>query len=179
LKASDLPLATAKIFPLIETGLGHPKEILLPILELIKAQVEELRNAIAELEIRIIGSSLLIVYEGHGDAAQEILKNMETLSTTRQDGDQEKEDAEIADEEEIEVEYEDEDEGDEGDISGDIEDEDDEGGDLPLLPCAVKLIDFGHTRLKPGEGADTSVLLGLDTVLKLIDGRIEEISGVS
>ena len=39
----------------------------------------------------------------------------------------------------------------------------------------VKLIDFAHTRLAPGEGPDSGVLLGLDTTLKLVDGRIAQV----
>lgn len=44
-------------------------------------------------------------------------------------------------------------------------------------PCVVKLIDFAHARLTPGEGPDMGVLQGIDTMLKLLDGRIMEVGG--
>ena len=45
-------------------------------------------------------------------------------------------------------------------------------------PFAVKLIDFAHTRLVSGEGPDEGVLKGLDTTLKLLAGRIEEVEAL-
>ena len=55
-------------------------------------------------------------------------------------------------------------------------DEDDESDSIrPGPPFVVKLIDFAHTRLAPGEGPDQSVLLGMDTILKLLDVRLGEI----
>lgn len=57
------------------------------------------------------------------------------------------------------------------------EDEDDDDDDRPGPPFAVRIIDFAHTRLAPGEGRDEGVLLGLDTVLRLLDARIAQIEG--
>ncbi|EDR10794.1 uncharacterized protein LACBIDRAFT_315595 [Laccaria bicolor S238N-H82] len=57
------------------------------------------------------------------------------------------------------------------------EDEDDDDDDRPGPPFVVKIIDFAHTRLAPGEGRDEGVLLGLDTVLRLLDARIAQIEG--
>ena len=42
-------------------------------------------------------------------------------------------------------------------------------------PCVVKLIDFAHARMVPGQGPDEGVLKGVDTVLSLLDGRITQI----
>lgn len=61
---------------------------------------------------------------------------------------------------------------------GEIEDEDEEEEEettKPGPPCLVKLIDFAHTRVAPGEGPDEGTLLGMDTVIKLLDGRITQI----
>lgn len=63
----------------------------------------------------------------------------------------------------------------------DQEPEDDESSDdddeaakkKPGPPFAVKLIDFAHTRLTPGQGPDEGVLKGFDTVLSLLQGRID------
>ena len=54
---------------------------------------------------------------------------------------------------------------------------DGEDGEAELIepPYTVKLIDFAHTYVTPGEGPDESTLFGLDTVLQLLDGRIEQI----
>ena len=57
------------------------------------------------------------------------------------------------------------------------EDEDDDDDDQPGPPFVVKIIDFAHTRLAPGEGPDEGVLLGFDTVLRLLDARIAQIEG--
>ena len=59
-------------------------------------------------------------------------------------------------------------EGEESDSEGDEE------GNGP--PYMAKLIDFAHTRLAPGEGPDEGVLLGLDTILRLLNGRISQLS---
>ena len=42
-------------------------------------------------------------------------------------------------------------------------------------PYLVKLIDFAHTKVVPGIGPDEGVLKGVDTVLRLLDGRIEQV----
>jgi hypothetical protein len=39
----------------------------------------------------------------------------------------------------------------------------------------VKLIDFAHTKVVPGKGLDEGVLLGMDTILRLLDGRLSEL----
>jgi inositol-polyphosphate multikinase len=40
---------------------------------------------------------------------------------------------------------------------------------------AVKLIDFAHTKLEEGLGPDEGVVLGLDTAISLLEGRIKEV----
>jgi len=45
-------------------------------------------------------------------------------------------------------------------------------------PYVVKLIDFAHTRIKPGKGPDEGVLKGIDTTLSLLDSRIKEVEGL-
>ena len=67
---------------------------------------------------------------------------------------------------------------DEDEDSGDDESEDEESdkeNTKPGLPCLVRLIDYAHTKVVPGEGPDEGVLLGIDTTLKLLDGRIAQI----
>lgn len=40
----------------------------------------------------------------------------------------------------------------------------------------VSLIDFSHTRVMPGEGPDQGVLLGMDTLISLVDRRKQEVA---
>ncbi|KIJ96031.1 hypothetical protein K443DRAFT_682578 [Laccaria amethystina LaAM-08-1] len=67
------------------------------------------------------------------------------------------------------------DEGNEGEEEH--EDEDDDEDDRPGPPFVVKIIDFTHIRMAPGEGPDEGALLGFDTVLRLLDARIASIEG--
>lgn len=143
---AQLPEGIAKFFPVAkldaeapsEGTSGLPAPLLELILDAIQDEVKEIRDIIAELELRIVGGSLLIVYEGDAKRAQEGV--------------------DILDED-------------------DEEDEEDEDEDSQMpVPFVVKLIDFAHTRQAPGEGPDTGVLLGMDTVLKLLDGRLKEIA---
>jgi len=43
-----------------------------------------------------------------------------------------------------------------------------------VLPV-TELVDFAHTEAAAGEGPDEGVLLGMDTTLTLLDGRIVQI----
>ena len=44
-----------------------------------------------------------------------------------------------------------------------------------VLRVLVKRIDFAHTKPVAGEGPDERESLGLDTTLRLLDGRVSEI----
>jgi len=55
------------------------------------------------------------------------------------------------------------------------EDEEDEENTKPGPACLVKVIDFAHTKVVTGEGPDEGVLLGINTTLELLDGRISQI----
>ena len=149
LKSSDLPDGISHFFPVGQapsTSSGLPKQTLLPILHAIREDVADIREVFTTLEIRMIGGSLLIVYEADWARAEDGLQRLWL------------------------------DAGDEEGEEDDEEDEDDDD-DRPGPPFVVKIIDFAHTRLAPGEGPDEGVLLGLDTVLRLLDGRIAQIEG--
>jgi 1D-myo-inositol-tetrakisphosphate 5-kinase/inositol-polyphosphate multikinase len=156
--------------PGTETGeqldVGLPKTLLVPILRSIRKSVQEIRDLLSTMELRLVGSSLLIVYEGDWDRAelgvQWLAEQLASMSVEEDEG-----------REETYEDTEDEDiEGSEGDEESD-EDSSDEGSESPFV---VRLIDFAHTRLKPGQGADVGVLKGLDSLLGLLDGRIASIS---
>lgn len=144
---------------------GLPDTLLVPILRSIRKSVQELRDLLSSIELRMIGSSLLIVYEGDWDRAetgvQWLAKQPASISSGEDGGEEE----EIYEDMEMEGSEEDE-ESEEEDSS----DEESEG------PSVVRLIDFAHTRLKPGEGPDVGLLKGLDTLLSLLDGRIASLA---
>lgn len=147
---------------------GLPVSLLLPILRAIRRSVQELRDVLNSIELRLIGSSLLIVYEGdwdHAEVGVQWLANRPASVTGEEGGWKEEEVCEDAEGDTEEVEGS-EVESEEGD---DDDEEEDERSDCP---CVVRLIDFAHTRLKLGQGPDLGVLKGLDTLLDLLDGRI-------
>jgi 1D-myo-inositol-tetrakisphosphate 5-kinase/inositol-polyphosphate multikinase len=141
---------------------GLPDTLLVPILRSIRKSVQELRDLLSSIELRMISSSLLIVYEGDWDRAEtgvEWLAKQPASISSEEDGEEINEDAEA--------------EGWEEDEESEEEDGSDEGSESP---CVVRLIDFAHTRLKPGEGPDVGLLKGLDTLLSLLDGRIASLA---
>jgi len=162
IKPSDLPDGLARFFPIASAaseelplsgdtsireepvGTGLPSDVLLPILESLREDVAEIRQALSEIHLRMVGGSLLIVYEADWNQAREGVKYW------------------------LEGEGEDDEDNDE-------DDEDGNEGRRPRPPYSVKLIDFAHTRLVPGQGPDEGLLFGLDTTLRLLDGRIGQV----
>ncbi|OSD02138.1 SAICAR synthase-like protein [Trametes coccinea BRFM310] len=168
--ASDLPDGIARFFPIASAsaattvgpsapadaasapGTGLPADVLAPLLETLREDIAEIRDALADAELRMVGASLLIVYEADWERARAGLQWLE----------------EGGDEDEAEDEDEDEEESEE------------EGGKKRVgPPYMVKLIDFAHTKQVPGAGPDEGVLKGMDTVLRLLDGRIEQVKTVA
>ncbi|KAJ7625346.1 hypothetical protein DFH06DRAFT_1229223 [Mycena polygramma] len=143
ISAAQLPEGIARFFPIASADApaqGLPAALLLQILELLREDVQDIRDAFADLEMRMVGGSLLILYESDATRAEEGLQWM------LKDDDEEDDDEE--------------------------DDEDESKPPKPGPPCDVRLIDFAHTRFVPGQGPDTGVLLGFDTVLSLLDERI-------
>ena len=122
------------------SGTGLPARLLLPVLQHIRADIAEIREAIAEVHMRMVGGSLLVVYEADWERVEEGLKCL-----------------------------------DEDEESEDEDDDDDEEVKRPGPPYIVKVIDFAHTRIVPGEGPDEGVLKGIDTTLDLLDQRIRQV----
>lgn len=140
IKSSELSEGIGRFFPLGNaTRSGLPQQTLVPILQGIREEVQEIRDVFAEVEVRMVGGSLLIIYEADWKKAEEGL-------------------------------YQEEDDQEESDDDSD----DDEETSGP--PFVVKVIDFAHTMATPGLGVDNSVLVGLDTVLELLDRRLSEIN---
>ncbi|KAL5511981.1 hypothetical protein ACEPAH_5200 [Sanghuangporus vaninii] len=163
IKASDLPDGMRRFFPLSSSsssssspkGQGLPKPLLLPIIRGILKDVRTIRDALAKTELRMVGGSLLIVYEADWEAARSAVEtnanSADEPTTTNSAGVEESE----------------------GESGYDSDVESSEEEEAPAY--SVRLIDFAHTRLTPGEGPDTGVLKGIDTTISLLEGRIQEI----
>lgn len=123
---------------------GLPSSLLKQVLPRITERVQEYYDTVKALEWQLVGSSILIVYEGDAAALEEALKSPDVDSESEEDNEDEDED-----------------------------DEDEK--EKRKLACAVKAIDFAHARVKPGQGPDVGYNLGLETVIKLLKGRMEEL----
>ncbi|KAG5721388.1 Inositol polyphosphate multikinase [Termitomyces sp. T112] len=139
IKESELAKGFAQCFPVYgepsSSTLGLPRRLLVPILRGIRESVARIREIYSSLEMRIVGGSLVIMYEADWCLAEEGLRrhSLQPLDEHRESG-------------------------------------------VRRLPYLVKIVDFAHTRVGRGLGPDEGVLLGLNTMLKLLDGRITELS---
>jgi len=125
-------------------GTGLPAHTLLPILRGILHNVEEIREAVAEVEMRMVGGSLLVIYEADWERAAEGVRREEEGEDLEDEDEDEDEDDEEGAEKKVGPAY------------------------------CVKLIDFAHTFILPGRGPDQSLLTGMDTTIRLLKGRIAE-----
>lgn len=145
IKAEQLPEGIARFFP--ETV---PREALLKVLGIVHQKLLEIQQTIVNLEFRMVGGSALVVWEGDPKALTRAIETLEEGRDVLEESDDDVED----DDPEVEV---------------------DESARKPGPVCVVKLIDFAHTRLAPGEGPDDGVMTGLGTTLKLLEARISEL----
>ncbi|RXW17313.1 hypothetical protein EST38_g8536 [Candolleomyces aberdarensis] len=167
LKPSELPDGIARFFPVgtdppnrepEEPSQGLPSQVLLPVLKGIRKEITGIRSALSKLEFRMVGGSILVIYEAEWERAEAAINRY--LEESKREPIPEK----AGEEKE------------EGKKEGDEEDDDKEN--LPPPAFTVKLIDFGHIRVEAGLGPDEGVLLGVDTVLRLLDGRIQQLESV-
>ncbi|KAG8778539.1 hypothetical protein FRC12_024930 [Ceratobasidium sp. 428] len=142
IKVEQLPEGITRFFP--ETV---PREHLLKVLGAVHSKLLEIQHALAETEIRMVGGSVLIVWEGDPTALARAIETAESGRDVLQESDDEGED----------------------------EEELDESARKPGPVCVVKLIDFAHTQLVPGEGPDGGVMMGLGVTIKLLEGRIHDL----
>lgn len=167
IKVSDLPDGIARFFPVAPENpspestepsapsFGLPKATLIPIIESIWKEIEEIEKAFQVLSLRMVGGSLLILYEADWEKAAEAVKSLQKEKSRSKTTGYSEEEEEAEDE--------------------DDEDTDEEEGPAPAY--VVKMIDFAHTRIKPHEGPDKGVLTGMDTLLSLLNDRIVQIGG--
>ena len=99
---------------------------------MVRKHVAAVRDAFAQLEIRMVGGSFLIIYESDFERAKEGIAMLEEGGLE---------------------------EGERGDKDGSKDEGEDEDA-KPSLLYLVKLMDFAHTEVVAGEGPDEGVLLG-------------------
>jgi len=151
--ASELPAGVKRFIP---TG-SVPPALLERMIEGITQGVRDVRDAVQATEMRMVGGSLLVIWEGDSDTLEKAFEAWDERAAMDEDED---DDDDEESEDDVELE----------DVAG--------GGSGPKKlgpPFLVKLIDFAHTRFAPGEGPDEGVLLGLKTTLNLLEGRLKEI----
>ena len=155
LKVSELPEGIRRFFPSrssassgeCKSNPGLSPEYLLPIIRGILDDIYQIRDALETLEMRMIASSFLVVYEGDEEAVREAAGDIQAEKSNPA--------AKSASNE-----------GDSDDSCSSSE---------PNPVYAVKLIDFAHTRFVPGEGPDQRLLKGVDTVIQLFEARAKEV----
>ncbi|ODN80070.1 hypothetical protein L198_07880 [Cryptococcus wingfieldii CBS 7118] len=167
-----------------------PPRLLFRILTLLLAELDRLAQVLGGLEMRFVGSSVLIVYEADGARLEAALDRAEERRAVRAlraasgEGEGEGEmdpmsrrSAFSDDGSSCSASFSEEEEDDESveedlDLDGVREDE---RRARKCPPLTVKMIDFAHTWLAEGEGPDEGVLKGLKTLRGLVEGRREEV----
>jgi 1D-myo-inositol-tetrakisphosphate 5-kinase/inositol-polyphosphate multikinase len=143
---------------------GLPPILLHSVLTTLQADLEELKATLANIEMRMIGGSVLIVYEGDWERASKAFSTPSGTATTEEDEDDEVE-VEIDENGQIVLES-----------TPDEEIEEEEEHQAPL--CSLSLIDFAHTRFIDGAGPDEGVLKGIETTIDLVRQRKDKIAAM-
>lgn len=148
---SSDPATSARPSPL-------PKDLLIPIFSAIILRLKQMERMLSSLEIRVRGSSLLIVVEGDPAALAAAVDRVqaEAANPSSRPGAEEEDDDSDAES---------------------VSTTDGEGNAKPhtLLPFDVKWIDFAHARAAPGEGKDEGLILGVKTTRELLEGLRERL----
>jgi len=125
-----------------------PLECLRKVVKGILERVQNLTEAVRTIEWRVRAGSLLIIYEGDETALERALRTVPPLSTCPASPSSPAADSIFLPPA--------------------------RSFEQPLLAFDVRLIDFAHTRSALGEGADEGLLLGLQTVVSLLEGWLRE-----
>ena len=157
---SDLPEAFRRAFPSSSTETVGPylqSELLLHILDQVRSRLKLYLRDVRDIEWRLRGSSLLIIYEGDIGALREALSGDDFSKNSYE-------------------EFED---------ASDEEDEDDEDGSNTSSTelknnsfhpgVLVKAVDFAHVWDFEGQGSDEGYIIGCQSLVKCIDGRMIEL----
>lgn len=149
-----------------------PPQLTAKVLSLLDGELARLESALSSIELRAVGASVLIVYEGDAQRLEQALERFAAKRVT------------LAARSLAEGLDEDEDEDDDEELDEDSDEDDDDEDDgvkadekraAKCPPLVVRLIDFAHTWLVEGEGPDQGVLLGLKTLRGLVQQRLNEV----
>ena len=153
-----------------------PAHLLLHVLDILDQEIFRLVSMLESLEMRFVGSSVLVVYEGDEDRLASSVERYESrrhLESRFPDRRTVLEDDDDDGESEVDI--------DEESTSSDDDEDDGARADARRArrcpPLTLRLIDFAHTRLVDGEGPDEGVLKGLRTLRGLVQGRRDEVRG--
>ncbi|KAK8870115.1 hypothetical protein IAR55_000685 [Kwoniella newhampshirensis] len=169
-------------------------ELLLRILDLLIVEIDKLVVVLQHLEIRFVGGSVLVVYEGDPTRLASALERYDEKraiaalkATSEAENGPDRQRSAFSDDGSNSSGSDDGFDSDEDDDEGGVEDDDD---DISLdgtrederrarrcPPLRIKMIDFAHTWLAEGEGPDQGVLTGLSTLRRLVEGRRREVEG--
>ncbi|KAG2066385.1 SAICAR synthase-like protein [Suillus decipiens] len=156
-----------------ESGVSQPQPGLPPVLlhcvlTRLQADLEELKATVSNVEMRMIGGSILIIYEGDWERASKALSTPSKTATIEDDEDDEDDEVEVEIDENGQIILE--------SIPDEAIEEEEEEPEAPL--CSLTLIDFAHTRLIDGAGPDEGVLKGIQTMIDLIRQRKDKIAAM-
>ncbi|KAJ4499910.1 hypothetical protein C8R41DRAFT_753409 [Lentinula lateritia] len=169
LKKEQLPEGMRRVFPVLgeppRTDLGLPPDLLLPILRSIHTSLTHLHSIMKGVELRMVGGSLLVVWEGDEQRAREGVDDEDEENVSAHEPSPDGAGAST----------------DETNIASKSKSKPSSKSHRrkPSAPHALSLIDFAHTRFVPGQGPDVGVLLGLDTFAELLQGRIIEVEDIA
>ncbi|ODO11211.1 hypothetical protein I350_01815 [Cryptococcus amylolentus CBS 6273] len=162
-----------------------PPRLLLRILTLLLAELDRLTQVLSQLEMRFVGSSVLIVYEADVGRLEAALDRAEARRAVRalraaagEDVDPMSQRSAFSDDGSSTSSFSEEESDDESEEDEDLDLDgvrEDERRARRCPPLTVKMIDFAHTWLAEGEGPDEGVLKGLKTLRGLVEGRREEV----
>lgn len=150
---------------------GLPPFLLHRVLTTLESDLEGLKAAVSNIEMRMVGGSILIIYEGDWDRASKVLSTPSRTGPMEKDDDEEQE-------EEIEVEIDENGQVVLESIPNEVMDEEEEEEEEQAPLCSLSLIDFAHTRFTKGQGADEGVLKGIQTVIDLVRQRRDKVAAI-
>jgi inositol-polyphosphate multikinase len=140
-------------------GAGIDVGIASELLRVFCEEVREIREVLERTEMRMFSGSILIAYEGDGEAFRAREKELARLAEGHENG-------KLL-------------QNGNGHGNGEVEEEDnddDDDDDLePPVLYRVKLIDFAHSRFTPGLGVDENVLQGVRSIEKIFGEMYEEL----
>lgn len=198
LTPEGLPGALVRYFPLPTDEVPHlpqpgvvevrepytahalPPALTARVLSYIDEEVGRIEAALSKVELRAVGMSVLIVYEGDASVLGNALDRYEAARVSRaakglaRGHDSDDDDDDLGEDSES-VDSDDTDEYASGDDAEPYSAKADARAAKKAPALTVKLIDFAHTQMAKGEGPDQGVLKGLATLRALLQGRLREV----